>query len=306
MLPERNYGLSLSDQYWMRPEGSSMDWQSINYFNNSFSDEVGRLLCGAEPAVGAIDFNSPDNTSDGILPKRWVIKGEDRCLLKGGTALQQEPYNELVATELYQRLLEPDEYVAYELAIENGAAYSSCKNMLSDSEELVPALYVDALLPKEHDAAVNAEYRHFLRCCDSLGVQGARMRLSKMIVCDYILANFDRHYRNFGLIRDVETLTWRIAPLFDNGSALWCKEASLTKDNLAYVSLPFVHDPELQLSIVDDFSWFEPERLYGFVDAAINILGNGPLANYTQRLFIIEDELYDRIDHVIDIANQHR
>ncbi|WP_302233988.1 HipA domain-containing protein [uncultured Adlercreutzia sp.] len=44
--------------------------------------------------------------------------------------------------------------------------------------------------------------------------------LAKMIVCDSIVANTDRHLRNFGLIRDIHDLAWRFAPLFDTGNAV--------------------------------------------------------------------------------------
>ena len=43
-----------------------------------------------------------------------------------------------------------------------------------------------------------------------------------MIVCDDIMANTDRHFRNFGIVRNVETLECRPAPIFDTGTSLWC------------------------------------------------------------------------------------
>lgn len=46
-----------------------------------------------------------------------------------------------------------------------------------------------------------------------------------MIVCDFILANKDRHFDNFGAIRNIETLEFeRVAPTFDNGCSLWFDE----------------------------------------------------------------------------------
>ena len=37
MLLVRCYGLSLSDQYWICPEGSGLQWEDINFFENAFS-----------------------------------------------------------------------------------------------------------------------------------------------------------------------------------------------------------------------------------------------------------------------------
>lgn len=39
------YGLSLSDQYWIRPaEHEDLHWRDINFFDNSFSEIFGDLL----------------------------------------------------------------------------------------------------------------------------------------------------------------------------------------------------------------------------------------------------------------------
>ncbi len=40
----RCYGLSLSDQYWMKPMDSELEWKNINFFDNDFSDDVGNIL----------------------------------------------------------------------------------------------------------------------------------------------------------------------------------------------------------------------------------------------------------------------
>lgn len=42
----RCYGLSLSDQYWMKPVDSELQWKNINFFDNDFSDDVGNILFG--------------------------------------------------------------------------------------------------------------------------------------------------------------------------------------------------------------------------------------------------------------------
>jgi hypothetical protein len=299
-LLEKNHGLSLSDQYWIKNTGSTLTWEEINYFNNPFSDDVGRLFFGKKATSRHPDLNSPDNSSDGNLPKRWIVRENKRILLKAGSFLNQEPYNEVIATELYSRLIDPKEYVVYWLFEDAQHIYSACENMLTDHEEYVSALFVQRLLPYDERPDIEASYEHFIRCCELLGIANASEWFGRMLALDYLLANHDRHLRNFGLIRNVDDLTWRIAPLFDSGSSLWCDKVPLRADGLAYTSQPFVYDPALQLSLVKDFSWFDPEKLYGFVDFAIATLQNGPLGTYGIRLNIIEDALYERIDHLID------
>lgn len=85
MLLIRCYGLSLSDQYWIRPDESNLTWEKINFFDNAFSDDIGDVLFGTKKKENAFDFSSPDNTSDGNLKKRWKIIDGHRCLVKGGS-----------------------------------------------------------------------------------------------------------------------------------------------------------------------------------------------------------------------------
>lgn len=48
-----------------------------------------------------------------------------------------------------------------------------------------------------------------------MGVKNIEKFLDRMIVLDYIIANEDRHFNNFGLLRNAETLEWSgAAPIF--------------------------------------------------------------------------------------------
>ena len=69
----RCFGLSLSDQYWIRPIGSDLLWENVNFFENDFSEDIGDVLFGHANKAEDFDFSSPDNTSDGCLKKRWKI-----------------------------------------------------------------------------------------------------------------------------------------------------------------------------------------------------------------------------------------
>ena len=98
-------GLSLSDQYWVTPCDAPQSWHAVNFYENGFSEDVGRALFGEGVLSAQPDLCSPCNTSDGFLQKRWRIADGKRILLKAGSGIyQQEPYNELVATELYDSL----------------------------------------------------------------------------------------------------------------------------------------------------------------------------------------------------------
>lgn len=97
----RCYGLSLSDQYWVKPKDTNLTWQDINFFDNPFSDDVGDILFGANKHKDVLDLSSPDNTSVGDLKKRWKIIDGKRCLVKGGSnPFRQQPFNEVIAAKI--------------------------------------------------------------------------------------------------------------------------------------------------------------------------------------------------------------
>lgn len=268
-LVQRNLGLSLSDQYWIKPEASSLVWDAINFFNNDFEQVSLATACFAPEAAAAPA--KPDNTSDGNLEKRWICRDGRRMLLKGGTSYGQEPYNEVVATALHRRLLEPRDYVAYTIEGEGATAKSCCADFLTDEEEYVPAVYVKRALENDGRAT---DFEHFLACCESLGVAGEQQALNRMIVCDDIIANHDRHHRNFGIVRNVETGVCRPAPIFDSGSSLWCDVATsrLVAGEHGFSSKQFYESPAKQLLLVDDMSWVDLAALDGFIDEAMNVL----------------------------------
>ena len=67
----KNFGLSLSDQYWIKPEGKNIEWRDINFFDNAFSEDVGKIAFSENIPADPREPNlvSPDNTSDGWLKK---------------------------------------------------------------------------------------------------------------------------------------------------------------------------------------------------------------------------------------------
>lgn len=288
-LPFRSLGLSLSDQYWVKPYDSDVRWEDINFFDNGFVEtEAGDWLA-------EVGLDSPDNTSDGVLSKRWVCVDGERRLLKGGTLLEQEPFNEVIATELFRRLLTPGEYVPYELLEHHGGWVSSCPNFLTSTEEFIPAYYVRETQPRQPH---HNDYRHYVECCLSLGVTDIEDALGKMIIGDYLMANTDRHWRNFGLIRNVETLEYRAAPLFDTGSSLWCRipTRELSWAPFTFDTRPFFEDASRQLRLVDDASWLDCDKLADFPEWATDFLEKNPsMIGRTDFIFEGMQSLVDRV-----------
>ena len=254
---------SLSDQYWLRPQGEQINWEECNYFTNSFGPAVGDLLYNFDKYDQEIDrkhfdVHSPDWTLGGNLRKRWRLQGHKRVLQKGGGGyLDQEPFNEVIASQLLTDL--DICHVEYTLAQENGESSSClCEDFITPATELVTAFQMYSSVPRH---AFQETYENLLRALDYWQVPGYRQFLDQMLIADFLLANEDRNLNNFGFIRNVETLKFiGCAPLFDHGNSLWFDYAdSYVGDEP--LAKPFASFPNEQLDLVTSFESFSMNKL---------------------------------------------
>jgi len=226
----RAYGLSLSDQYWLCPEGSGLTWKDVNFFDNPFSDDIGEALFD-NIAFENASFVSPDSSLGGGLKKKWKIIDGDRFLVKSGTRFfPLEPFTEVFANRVCE-VLSIENYLKYEL--QNGSYMGSpdpvsiCKCFVDPNTELVPAydiIYSPMGKKFPYTLSGDLSYNKFVNIAEALGVSNIRKALSDTFVLDLVLNNHDRHYNNFGLIRDVNSLKFiGVAPIFDNGYGMYAK-----------------------------------------------------------------------------------
>lgn len=216
-LLDKAFGLSLSDQYWVKPTDSNIQYKDINFFEHDFEDsEFTNATFGNElDSSTKISLISPNNTTDGRLKKTWVIENGKRYLLKGGFKNEvMQPFNEVLASMICERL--GFDHVCYTLDVVNDKVVSKCECFINTDTELIPAHQIlQGLIEKEN------AYEEYIKILEGKGINNVREKLENMFILDYLILNEDRHLNNFGIIRDVNTLKWiDIAPIFDNGQSL--------------------------------------------------------------------------------------
>lgn len=219
-LSLKSYALSLSDQYWLKPNGDKSKWESINFFENPFPEDIGDLIFGKEDVLNKPNVNplSPDSTTNGWLTKAWRIKNGKRHMIKMGSGFESlEPAVEVFASKLLKDLdLLP--YVHYKFAKTSKGIGCFCETFLDKTTEFIPAYVVHKR--KNRQDSVDP-YIHFIAMCEELGIKDAKDFIESMNLVDFIFSNKDRHMGNFGFIRNVNTLDIvGFAPLFDNGASL--------------------------------------------------------------------------------------
>lgn len=299
-LLDKCLGLSLSDQYWICPKDSGIQWQDVNFFENPFSDDIGNLLFGKGSSSDRISLMSPDNTSDGWLKKKWAVIDGKRCLIKGGSgAVQQEPYNEVLASRIMDRLGIP--HVPYTLMMQEDYPYSVCEDFITPQTELITAWYIMQTQKKQNHVSV---YQHYLDCCESLGIPGMADSLDRMMVLDYLIANEDRHQNNFGAVRNAETLEWQgAAPIYDSGSSLWfTKPLALIHSGAKVPCKPFKTTHAEQIGLVRSFDWLDLNALYD-IDEEFRELTRGSMFIDAARCDALCTALRNRVEMLAEIVN---
>lgn len=162
---------------------------------------MGDLLFGDPPDKDTIDPSSPDNTTEGNLRKRWSIVDDRRILLKHGSRpVYQEPFNEVIASEILELLDIP--HVPYGLVRLGGDILSSCRDFVDTDTEFISAYRAMKTRKQRND---ESRYGFFVSVCADQGLDAVPF-LDRMLSFDYLIANTDRHLNNFGIIRDATTL----------------------------------------------------------------------------------------------------
>lgn len=264
----KTFGLNLTDQYWFRPQGADLDWEEINYFDNPVR------------GLGQQSGQGPDSGTPGMLPKWWEHRSGRYYLLKESQLGGREPYAELAATRMYSALLVEGDYVRYTLEEGERGPCSACACFTDRGTQLVTMRdLVRCYMGRRTTPPTAADYCDLL---ERVGVPHARAQVSKMLVCDYVDANDDRHDRNLGVIRDTASGEFlRVAPVFDNGRAFFgaaSRKSQLADGLYHYDSNPFSSYPSVQLAQVQDFSWLDCDALAGLPAELARILGENEQA----------------------------
>ena len=260
------------------------------------------MLLGKAVKKGAFNFHSPDNTSDGCLKKRWKIIDGKRCLVKAGSApLMLQPFNEVIATVIMEKLNIP--HVPYRLLWDDEVPYSVCEDFITRDTELVSAWRVMQATKQDNSTSV---YRHYLNCCEALGIADITHAIDQMIVLDYIIANEDRHLNNFGLVRNAETLEWiGVAPIFDSGSSLgYDKLPAQILSGKDVDCKPFKKKHEEQLRLVTNYDWINFAALENIDEDIRKVFAEAGMYADENRISAVVSSVKRRISNLQALAIQ--
>lgn len=267
-LLDKSFALSLSDQYWLKPYNSNIEYDDINFFDHDFDYSEfmeASLSKNSKTIVKEVSLKTPNNTTDGMLKKAWIIDSGTRYLLKSDYKNEiLQPFNEVLASEICNRL--GFKHVEYSLDVYKDTVVSKCPCFITKDTEFITCYQIRNIM-KRHDN--NEDYEDYIKVLEDNGIRNAREQMENMYILDFLIMNEDRHLNNFGIIRDVNSLEWlSVAPIFDNGMALnvdYYSEGEVaisSHGRLFYEVKPF----DEIISIVKDIKRIDLKKLDGIVD----------------------------------------
>ena len=234
-----NNGFSLNDCYWICPVienefNIKMDWKSNNLYENEFDEALGLItFFGNESSLGGT-IRTPEITNQGSVGKAWR-KINNRLILykktsEGAANLGKEHYAEVLASKVLDII--GLEHVEYWSDSWHGKECSCCEIFTDSDNGYLPMYqYLNGL-------NININDWTYVNVLNSIPSIEDRMRFNDMVVFDFIIENWDRHFANFGFIIDnTSQKIKKFAPIFDNGYSLMCRDLEsdfVTRDYLSY------------------------------------------------------------------------
>ena len=205
-------GLSLNDSYWVVPDDFSGKFSDLNLYQNRFSEALSLIAYTGVGYGNTVFTTSPELTTNGTLPKAWRNKEGKLYLYKGGSSggvnTGREPYVEFYAYQIAEQM--GLNAVPYTLERWKGITASVCPLFCDIDTAYVPVYQV------VRSGGLPAVLEYY-----SARGSAFKEHIHSMLVFDALIYNTDRHYGNFGFLRDNKSgEIIAPAPIFDNGYGL--------------------------------------------------------------------------------------
>lgn len=207
-------GLSLNDSFWVVPKGFGGTFSQYNLYENRFSEILSLVAYTGVGQSHEAFTTSPELTTNGMLPKAWrLIEDDGIYLYKGGSSgaanTGNEPYSEFYACQIARAM--GLNAVSYDLENWKGILASKCKLFTDIDTAYIPV----------GDIVRSGGLKAVLDYYAELGEDFLEM-VRSMLVFDAVIYNEDRHFGNFGVLRDNRSgALIAPAPLFDHGLSLF-------------------------------------------------------------------------------------
>lgn len=192
---------TITDQYWIKPEGSGLCWEDVRFRENFFDTLA---LRGDPDSFSRKPSRTPELTNTGSFEKCWRLINGSWWMYKSGNQL--EYFSELFICRLGEKLglvmahYEMDDKYIRSMDFTHGAKVNF-----------------------EPVSALMGENEDYSDCFDAIFALSPALaeQYLRIVWLDTVCFNMDRHTENYGILRDVDTgEILSMAPNYDNNIAL--------------------------------------------------------------------------------------
>ena len=215
----KNLAISMTDAYWVKPVNAELSWANVNMWGLSAYNE-GHIPYHNDTSY---DVNA---SLGGQMDKYWDLATNIPTLVKESYRFfGQQSVNEAFSTLVHERQASSVSYVKYDIEFthDNGIL-CRCPAFTSESIELISAYEMIEGMKKSNDMSY---IQSFISVCIWNGIEEDVIRqfLDYMILTDFAITNTDEHLRNFGVLRNPDTLEiLGPAPIYDSGNSMFYKD----------------------------------------------------------------------------------
>lgn len=270
-LSFKGHGLSLNNHYWFKREGEeNLKYDQINFFTNKWDDSFARCVINEDfVGLAKCDLNVPDIVTSGWGIKGWLYEDGPKLYKLGIVKhASEESIVECLISRLASRLFKEDEYVKYELKKINRQYASVCSPFINKDEEL---LSLGTLLPNDLNVLYQSKSvdrnktKEFLSRIKNSNYPELYLFFVKLFCLRSLCFLNDLHFDNIGMIHNLKTGEYKIAPLYDIASGFGSSKngkAMLSKVDKSTLFLVYYLYSDLDSRW--DYSWYNPKSLDGF------------------------------------------
>ena len=217
-------GVTMTDSFWIKEKGENITFDEVNIRKRHLSEVSYKIAILGQHISATRDELVPDLSTEGMFPKYWKRENGKVYLYK------TDNFKDNISTRAElesSRILEEAgiNAVRYFSKTIDGRLFAVSECIASDDISLVSMQSV-----KDYCTHTKQDFYDFL--LREFGTQ-----FSNMCITDYVIANTDRHFLNFGVLVDNSTnKIISFAPLFDHNQSLIIDEMqkSDSLDELIY------------------------------------------------------------------------
>ena len=200
----RVHAATITDTYWFCPEGEDISYADVRFRENQFA---ALALKGDPDSFNKPYSHTPELTNTGSFEKCWLQRDNQWWMVKQGNELER--FSEMFIYHLGQAL-----------------GFPMAEYQQEDGTVLSPDFTLGASVNYESADGIvgdDEDYSRNFEAFYAMSPDLARQYL-EIIYMDALCFNMDRHTRNYGVLRDVDTgEILSMAPNFDNNIALFSR-----------------------------------------------------------------------------------